>query len=415
MSAEEKPPTYQVRRAADMPIPKPPTWLATGWVPNAEITVLVGEEGIGKSLSWVVLAMHVTRGIPLPELNLPQRAPRDVVLVLTEDSWGEVRARLETAGADLTRVYVFSEDADGSGSPVFPAQKEQLIRWAATAGVAPALVVVDAWLDTVPAGAAVRDTQSARVALAPWKEIAGKLQAAVLLVTHTNRLGTGNTRDLMGSTVALRQKARMVLFAAREPGDGESGGPHHVWIGPEKANTTGMRNAIRFAISIEQERPWTPDDPGTVATLIDPEDVGRTIADLVAEWRRDSDAEAAPAKHTAAEAAEHYVLTYMASRGVDTVLSTDVKAAAHKAGHGTRAVETAMKALGESKPIGPGQPWLYRLHQSPQPESMLSDSANTADTANTAKTGSGQTPQSAQSSHSAEAWVRVAETAGRPS
>ncbi len=412
MTDEQEPSKFWGRRASELPVPPPPTWLAVGYVPNAEITVLVGEEGIGKSLTWVVLAMHITTGIPLPELNLPARKPADVVLILTEDSWSEVRARLLAAGADLERVHVFSEDEDGSSSPVFPAQQQVLLRWAEEEAIRPALIVVDAWLDTVPSNIAVRDTQSGRAALAPWKTIAGKLESAVLLVTHTNRLGTGNTRDLMGSTVSLRQKARMVLFAAREPGDGVDGAPQHALDRAGEGQYDRRSTWSRFEISIEQARARTVDDPGTVAMLVTPEDAGATIRDLVSEWKRDADADTAPAKESASERAEHFVLTYMARRGVNTVLSSEIKTAAHIAGIGERAAKVAMSLLGESKPIGPGQPWYYRLHQSVQAGSMLPDSAPTDHTAQTAQTDVGQLVQTLQSGQPGEARRPAANTAG---
>jgi hypothetical protein len=42
----------------------------------------------------------------------------------------------------------------------------------------PSLVVVDAWIDTVLGGLSVKDTQQARVAVAPWKSYAADTNAA---------------------------------------------------------------------------------------------------------------------------------------------------------------------------------------------------------------------------------------------
>ncbi|WP_459979897.1 AAA family ATPase, partial [Mycobacterium avium] len=146
-----------------------------------------------------------------------------VILVVTEDDWQTtVLPRLEVAGVDLAMVSVICAERDGSGAPVFP-RDLPLIR---NADPAPALVAVDAWLDTVPSQLSVRDPQQARQALHPWKEVATTTGAAVLLLCHTNRVATANARDKYGATGELRKKARMTLFAQTDD-DG------HLVVGPE--------------------------------------------------------------------------------------------------------------------------------------------------------------------------------------
>ena len=91
--------------ATDLKPAEPTRWLLRGHLPQGAVAVLVGDEGIGKSLWWVLIVAHITTGMALPDLGLPAREPRDVLLILTEDSWtGEVRTRLEVAGADFTRL-----------------------------------------------------------------------------------------------------------------------------------------------------------------------------------------------------------------------------------------------------------------------------------------------------------------------
>lgn len=369
-------PTMRVRRMSELPKSERPSWLALGWLPRKELIVLVGEEGLGKSLFWVVIAAHITRGIALPQINLPQRAPEDVVVIVTEDSRSEVQARLSAAGADLSRMHLFSNDDDGS--PTFPEDMDVLYQWAEDTGIKPALVVVDAWLDTVDPSMQVRNPQNARQALGPWKEAATKLCSSVMLLTHTNRMDTSNTRDLVGSTAALRQKARMILFAARSPKDGRDGGDQHLWVGPEKSNSTRISNALKFAISIEQCAPATVDDPGTVATLISPQNAGATIRELVEEWRREVKESDRPA--SSEDKAEIWVANYMADKTVVPV--QQIKAEAKKAGIAERALTVAMSALGESKPAAPNAPWLFKI-RSLQDFLMSQETADIAETADT--------------------------------
>lgn len=232
-------------------------WLAKQRIPRAGVTVLVGDEGIGKSLFWVWIVAAITTGKPLPEFGLPARDPQHVRLVVTEDDWStDVRPRLEVAGADLRYIDVIACERDGSGSPVFPSDDLALLYQEPI----PVLIVVDAWLDTVPSSLNVQTPQDARLALHPWKDVAVQLDAAVLLMTHTNRDTGSSARNKYGITGELRKKARMALFAQRD----ERG---RLAIGPEKANGTRIVPASMFTIDSVQVRPPTDDDDGTVPRL----------------------------------------------------------------------------------------------------------------------------------------------------
>lgn len=351
----------KIRKATDLKLPPHTKWLGRGWLPRREITVLVGAEGIGKSLLWVLMAALVTTGKGFPMFNWAARKPADVVVIVTEDSASEVEARLRTAGADLTRIHFFCAEDDGTGTPTFAGglQGDMLLLDALLEQMEskPGFLVVDAWLDTVAGNLNIRDTQQARAALHPWKDIATRHDIAVLLVTHTNRMDSTSTRDLMGGTAALRQKARMVLFAARPPvqdGDGQ-----FLWVGPDKANTTGIVDAVKFKVRIEQVRKQTDDDPGTTALLSSPASALMPIAQLLAEWKREeTEAERKPSK---AEEAEAAIRAYM--DGTDgTAPAADVKDHLRQEGFGKTAAETAMRALGSSAPTGPKQPWVYRMN-----------------------------------------------------
>ncbi len=330
-------PVMKARCAADMPIPVPPRWIAVGHIPRAEITILTGNEGIGKSLFWVWLVAAITTGQPLPHVGLPGRDPRDVVIIITEDSWSEVRERLALAGADLARVHVFSEEEDGSGAPTFPADMKRLRHEAA--GLDLALVVVDGWLDTVPGNFQVKDPQQARSALHPWKEFATGADCAVMLLAHTNRITDGSIRDMVGATGALRQKARMLLFAAAREEEVGS----RLYIGPEKANTTGLSNATVFTIEVKQVRTATDDDPGTAARLVDPQKTDRWLEKHLSDWRAEK--REAERKPTKVEEAVAWLRTYMAANHGE-VLASEAKAAVKASGLRLEVVMEALHKLG---------------------------------------------------------------------
>jgi len=206
---------------------EPVTWrLAPGYLAAGKVNLLVGDEGIGKSL-WTIRAIaSITAGKMWGPFTIAGD-PADVILIATEDGWSDtIRPRLEVADADLDRVYVFSQSTDGTGPPTFPKDMDVL----RNQGIKPSLVVVDAWIDTVPGGLPVKDTQKARGAVAPWKSYAADTNAAVLLVAHTNRGDRDNLRNTYGLSVALRQVARSTLYAA------EDHDTSALLVGPDKSN-----------------------------------------------------------------------------------------------------------------------------------------------------------------------------------
>jgi hypothetical protein len=242
--------------ALDLEAAAQPRWLAANRLPRAAVSLLIGDEGIGKSLLWVLVVAHITTGKPFPGFGIPARDPGRVMLVATEDHWSTaVRPRLEVAGADLSMIRVICWEKDGSGTPIFP-RDMPLIR---NADPRPDLVIVDCWLDTVPGNLSVRDAQEARRALHPWRDIATETDAAVWLLAHSNRVGTGSLRDRYGATYVLRQKARMTIYAMAD-GDG-------LLAGPEKANGAVTTVASRFTITPICKFEPTDEHDGTVPLL----------------------------------------------------------------------------------------------------------------------------------------------------
>lgn len=320
----------RVWKATDLKPATQPRWLAKGRIQCAATNLLCGDEGIGKSLLWVWIAAAVTTGKPLPEFGIPARDPAQVLLVVTEDDWSStVLPRLEVAGADLERVSVICVERDGSGAPVFPRD----INLIAEAETRPALVVIDAWLDTVPHGLRVRDPQDARLALHGWKELATETGAAVLLLVHTNRINSANTRDRYGATYALRQKARMTLYAQND----EEG---RLLVGPEKMNNGAPAAASIFSIDAVQHFEPTADDDGTVPLLVHVGTSDRTASEHVADQFEDDRGE----DRSTVENATGWLQSYLDVEGPNAD-GADVKRVAAKNGIKDRTLLNAAKKL----------------------------------------------------------------------
>lgn len=339
-------------RATDLRPAQQPRWLAKGRLPRDAVSLLIGDEGIGKSLFWVWIAAAITTGKPLPEFGIPARPPATVILVCTEDEWSStVRPRLEVAGADLAMIQVICSEDDGSGSPVFPRDCFLILE----ADPKPALVVVDAWLDTVSAGLSVRDPQQARQALHPWKEVATATGAAVLLLTHTNRVTSPNARDRYGASYALRQKARLTLYAQQD----DEG---YLLIGPEKANSTADMPASRFTIGSKPYFPPTDEHDGTVPLLAYIGESDRTAREHVA-----ASAETG-ADEPGGNPAKLFVYDYLIRRGGEAP-AVDVLKEGHKAGFGDQELKDARRRHRDprivSRKASWGDGWVWAIEYGP--------------------------------------------------
>lgn len=321
----------KVWRATDLKPAEQPRHLAKGHLIRAAINLLVGDEGIGKSLFWVLIVAAITRGCPLPELGIPARAPQHVLLVLTEDLWTDtVRPRCEVAGVDLNYVSVICTEDDGSGAPTFPGDMHLVL----DADPRPALIVVDAWLDTVATGLSVKDPQQARRALHPWKEAATATGAAVLLLTHTNRVDSGDARNKYGATGELRKKARLTLFAQQD----DEG---NLVVGVEKANTTKPLPASIFTIDPIQHFDATDDHDGQIPRLRYIGQSDRTARDHIADQ---FDGEHGDDRQERQDAAA-WLRGYLEEQG-PSAHSAEAKKEAKKAGISERTLQRARKKLG---------------------------------------------------------------------
>ena len=81
-------------------------WLFDKVVPQGKLTVLMGESGVGKSLTALEIAAKVTRGLTGPHDDQPQE-PGSVILFAPDDGVAEnILPRLEASLADLSKVFV---------------------------------------------------------------------------------------------------------------------------------------------------------------------------------------------------------------------------------------------------------------------------------------------------------------------
>ena len=220
----EKKGRFTVRTFTDIQ-PRASTWLLDGVLPDDDLTVFIGEEGIGKGLFAADVITRVTK------------AGHNVLIIATEDDFERVpRPRLDVAGADISRCIAMLADPDTlQGQPNLPHNRLEVE--AVINEYKVRLVYIDPWVSSVSGGLRLQNTQDARSAIDPLLSMARASHCSVLAVAHPNR-GEGDLRARVGLSAVLRQAARLLLFAIEPPDDDTK-----LIIGIEKANETGRAPA----------------------------------------------------------------------------------------------------------------------------------------------------------------------------
>ena len=84
-------------------------WLWYPYIPLGKLTILQGDPGEGKTSFILAVIAALTRGDPLPECEQAAE-PMNVIYQTAEDGLADtIKPRLESAGADCTRVLVIDE------------------------------------------------------------------------------------------------------------------------------------------------------------------------------------------------------------------------------------------------------------------------------------------------------------------
>ncbi len=194
----------------------PTRYLWTDYLPVAELAMLVGKPGVGKSTVAADLAAKLTIG-ELAGSFLGR--PQNVLYSLTEDSEGVFKARFVAADGEpgrLTTVDVVHGASDGSPFLV-EADLDQLRD--AIKELRPALVVLDALNSSLDGQQ--NDNSNIRPQLEKLKALAHQTNTAILGIGHFRKSTTGSEPlDSIGGAGAYGQVIRQALGCARDEDEG---------------------------------------------------------------------------------------------------------------------------------------------------------------------------------------------------
>lgn len=194
--------------------PEVTRWAITHRVPMADLTLVSGREGLGKSLVTVSWAADATRG----RLDgIPEPSP--VGFVIGEDHLAKtVVPRLMVAGADMDRVMFLKVEDTGldAGSPMFPIDSERVADFVTDHGIR--FLVLDPLVGSLDHRLDSHKDHSIRQALDPLNRVAHRTGAAIVGIVHEGKGGGDLANRVLGSR-AFVAAARSVVSVVRDPED----------------------------------------------------------------------------------------------------------------------------------------------------------------------------------------------------
>jgi hypothetical protein len=200
-----------------VPIP-PMRWLATNRIPAADVTILSGDGGGGKTTTALQLAVSVAADLGDWLGTTCETGP--VIFFSAEEPENEMRRRLERVArkrgleaADIENLHFHFAEPDkctlGTGRPNLPIAATPLfesLREAAKV-IRPRLIVVDSNAATL--GGNYLDRVHARTFVSLFRQLAREANCAVLLLDHpslsgmTNGTGRAGNMDWQNAVRAL--------------------------------------------------------------------------------------------------------------------------------------------------------------------------------------------------------------------
>lgn len=188
-------------------------WLWFPYIPLGKLTILDGEEGIGKS--WLLCAIigRITQGELLP---FALESMQGTVLMLSgsEDGLADtIKPRLIALSADCTKVFAIDEP--------FVFDEKGLIKLAALmAEYKPLLVIIDPLFDYVTAVTNINTDNQTRAVTKPLRELAERFGCAIVAVRHIGKAkGNGEARAAGLGGIGIRASGRSGLLVGCDPKD----------------------------------------------------------------------------------------------------------------------------------------------------------------------------------------------------
>ena len=231
--------------------PQPVRWLWKDWLAAGKLHILAGPPGQGKTTIALTLAAGVTSGGCWPDGTA---CPIGNVIIWSgeDDPADTLLPRLQAAGADPNRCFFVTGTTIGGDVQSFdPARDMTALEQQAKGIGGVKLLVIDPVVSAV-AGDGNKNNEVRR-ALQPLVDLASRLGAAVVGISHFSKGGAGaDPASRVVGSVAFAAVARVVLVAAKVTA---AGGVERRILARSKSNIGPDNGGFEYQIEQSMPRP----------------------------------------------------------------------------------------------------------------------------------------------------------------
>jgi AAA domain len=184
-------------------------WLWFPYIAMGKLTILEGEEGIGKSWLCCAIAAGVSTGKLFNDIDFD---PYNVLMLSSEDGLSDtIKPRLENLDADTNRIFAI-EETFGFNDKAFLMLQAKIYETNAK------LVIIDPLFAYVSANIDINQANKARSVTSRLASIAEKTNCAIVVVRHIGKArGKGDARAAGLGSIDFRAAARSVLLVGKDP------------------------------------------------------------------------------------------------------------------------------------------------------------------------------------------------------
>lgn len=189
------------------------SWLWFPFIALGKLTLISGEEGLGKSWLSCGFASAVSNGSGFPP-NFEKIEPSNVLMLSAEDGLSDtIKPRLDAVNANCERIFVVDE-------PLSFDEKGLLKFESYIAKVRPKLVIIDPLFAYTSSKTDINSANQSRSISSRLAEIAIKWNCAILLIRHIGKAkGFGDARAAGLGSIDWRAAVRSELLVGRNPDD----------------------------------------------------------------------------------------------------------------------------------------------------------------------------------------------------
>lgn len=216
-------------------------WCWRGRIPDGMLTILMGNEGDGKTAAGLSIVAGLTRGtLPGAQFGRPVTC---AVLAPEDDASAVLRPRLEAAGADLNRVLLLQTKADDHDTGLSLPDDTELLM-AALQEHAVEFVFADPLASLLNPGLNSWKDTDIRQALEPLVGQLAQQRITMVGTLHTNKSRSTDPREKGMGSVGWRQICRSQLYLGPDP-EAEEDEQDRRCLAHTKCNVGRLQRTVR--------------------------------------------------------------------------------------------------------------------------------------------------------------------------